>query len=212
MKKLFVFVVAAAMSVMSAGALAQDVAVDTGDMGGQPDNIMAVGAYLGMGMSLAVGSDTDAFDPKFAGGFGAYFDFYIMPMLALTGGMDFQNKGYRFDNGGDIRVSYFYLDIPLGAKLNINNFRAALMVSLNFALAGKYKSDEYESDVEDWDNFRRFNLSPKIALGYGIPIGPITIVPGISWSMHLLKDAKDIPTDSIRNMLILFTAGAEFGF
>lgn len=221
MRKFFVCMVMTAALAFSGSVFAQEMDVATPGPGEQPDSIMSVGAYIGMGMSLVVGSDKpDDNKPKFAGGFGAYFDFYVLPILALTGGLDFQNKGGRTKDG-DVkwRASLFYLDIPLGVKLNIQNFRAAVMVSLNFALAGKYKSDNGETSrsdsIDDWDGIRRFNLSPKLAFGYGIPIGIITLVPGISWSMHLLKDGKEyngVDAASVHNMLILFTFGAEFGF
>ena len=99
---------------------------------------------------------------------------------------------------------------------------------LNFALAGKSKSEgeiegldmsaEVKWNDDMWDSYRRFNIGPKIVLGYAIPVGPISIVPGISWSLHLLNEYKDLDDDdfeendddSIRAMNIMFRVGAEF--
>jgi len=69
---------------------------------------------------------------------------------------------------------------------------------------------------EDWDNYRRFNLCPRVTLGYAIPVGPIAIVPGIAWSIEVINSAKGHLADDldgkIHNMNFMFTVGAEFGF
>jgi len=228
MKRLSMIGLALVAVLISSTASAQDAAVSTAPA---PDGgkTMTIGAFINMGMAHMVGDYDDA-KMRFAGGFGAYFDFYITPMLALEAGLGIEGKGMRVEEGDwKSRQKVTYLEIPLGAKLNISNFQASLLFVLDFALAGKTKS---EGDVEgldvsaevkwedaQWDYYRRVNIGPKIVLGYAIPVGPISIVPGISWSLHLVNDYKDLDDDdfdennddSIRAMNIMFRVGAEFG-
>jgi hypothetical protein len=213
--------------LICSNASAQDAAVSAADVSGG-DKTMAVGAFVNMGMANMIGDIDDA-KMRFAGGFGAYFDFYITPMLAIEAGLGVEGKGERFDSDDwEGRDKITYLEIPLGVKLNISNFQASLLFVLNLAMAGKTKS---EGDVEGldisaevkwnddmWDHYRRFNIGPKIVLGYAIPVGPISIVPGISWSLHLLNEWKGLDDDdfdendddSIRAMNIMFRVGVEF--
>ena len=209
--------------LMCSNASAQDAAVSTSDVSGGAKT-MAIGAFVNMGMAHMVGDNDDA-KMRFAGGFGAYFDFYVIPMLAIEAGLGIEGKGTRYDEDDwDSREKITCLEIPLGVKLNISNFQASLLFVLNFALAGKSKTEgeidgidvsaEVKWDDDMWDHYKRVNIGPKIVLGYAIPIGPISIVPGISWSLHLLNEHKDMPDDfddSIRAMNIMFRVGAEFG-
>ena len=211
--------------LICSNASAQEAAALTVDVPGD-DKTMAVGAFVNLGMAHMIGDFDDA-KMRFAGGFGAYFDFYVTPMLAIEAGLGIEGKGERFeDEEYDIkgREKITYLEIPLGVKLNISNFQASILFVMNLALAGKTK---YENDVEGldvssevkwnddvWDHYKRFNIGPKIVLGYAIPVGPISIVPGISWSLHLLNEFKDMPDgfdDSVRAMNIMFRVGVEFG-
>lgn len=229
MKKLLAAGAFVLATAMASSVMAQEVAVGT-PAGGGEFKPMVVGAYMSMGMALAVGDlngdlpggDVDQ-KPRFAGGGGAYFDFYLMPILAVEGGIGFVGKGYRTKED-DVKswMRFVYMEIPLGVKLNIKGFQAGLAVALNFALSGKSKSDIDGHETtstwsgDDWDYTRRFNLGPKITLGYAIPIGPVALVPGLSWSMHLLNDVKgDLADDADakgRAMNIMFNVGAEFGF
>jgi hypothetical protein len=82
-------------------------------------------------------------------------------------------------------------------------------------------------DGDDWDHFRRFNFGLKLVLGYAIPIGPVSLVPGFCWSMHLINEYKDIPDeeeatqvggsrisyyDQARAINFMFRVAGEFGF
>ena len=191
---------------------------------------MVVGAHGDLGMAYMVGRyvDRDLADKKvrFNGGGGAYFDFYLNSMLALEGGIDFVGKGYRerghyyvtdWNTYDTKTVRLIYLEIPLGAKLNIKDFQASLLFTLNFALKGtttleekSFTPSKYEWGDDDWDNYRRFNIGPKIVLGYAIPIGPISLVPGFYWSIHLINDSKVYPAQYAMNFM--FRVALEFGF
>jgi hypothetical protein len=174
-----------------------------------------VGAFFSMGMGLTVGDLKMGYDqkPRFAGGGGAYFDFYVMEMLAIEAGIGFIGKGYRVKedvSGYEVKgwQKVIAMEIPLGVKLNI-----ALSGKSVSELDGSKHTDTFGDD--EWDNIRRFNLGPRIALGYAIPIGPVAVVPGISWSMDVINYAKNDYADAdvkARCMNLMFNVGGEFGF
>jgi hypothetical protein len=215
-----------AVGLFATGAMAQEGVAVTTDPGPAPGyNVMVVGAQMSLGMVHIVGDDEIVGDakPKFGGGGYAYFDYYLMEILALEAGLGIINKGYRIDEseeGVDYkgRASVAYMEIPIGAKLNFMNFRAAVLFGFNIGLAGKAKykePQERDEDIEfdDDDNTRRFNIAAKIALGYGIPVGPVTIVPGLDWSIHMMND-YDGPQDdeyAWRAMNLMFNVGVEYG-
>jgi hypothetical protein len=222
MKKLLAAGTLILAMAIGTSAFAQEVAVGTAppDAAGTYKPFV-VGAYMGMGMAHSIGDNGDA-KPRFAGEGGAYFSWYFMEILAAEGGISFVGKGARIDEevaGVEIkaRTKITYLEVPLGLKLNIKNFRAGVYVAIEGAIAGKTKVKEPDEDSDtwsghDWDNTRRFNIAPKITLGYAIPVGPIAIVPGLSWSMHLLNDYDGPGDDAVRAMNLMFTAAVEFGF
>jgi hypothetical protein len=198
-------------------------------------NPFAVGAYLSMGVAHVIlnsSGDYGIGDPKprFAGGGGAYFDYYLSKLLALDVGVDFIGKGFRSDylaiannsTPTKDRVRVIYLEIPLGAKLNLQGFRAGVSLVLSFAISGKTKRDDADGINDhtwgdhDWDNYRRFNLLPRVTLGYAIPVGPIFIVPGLAWSMEIINSAKGVAADDLdakyRNWNLMITAGIEYSF
>ena len=130
----------------------------------------------------------------------------------------------------EIKYKLIYMEIPIAAKLNIHNFQATMGIAFWFALAGKTISEtdddttthKWDGD-DDWDRVRRVNLGPRITLGYAIPVGPVFIVPSITWMFHLINDLdEDEINDDIgpnsnedfkaRAMNIMFNVGAEFGF
>jgi hypothetical protein len=218
--------------LMCSNASAQDAAVSTADVSGG-DKTMAVGGYITMGMAHEVG-DLDDAKFRFAGGGGAYFDFSLTPLLALEAGLGLVGKGAREEGTIDItdpagnvidtidydaRLKFVYLTIPLGVMLNINGLQIGAAWEIAFALAGKSKTesggneDEHKWDGDDWDNFRRFNMGPRIRVGYAIPVGPISIVPGIYWSLHVLNENTGDNSDdyAMRAMNIMFLVAVEFG-
>jgi len=127
-----------------------------------------------------------------------------------------------------VREQVNYMEIPLALRLKISYFQAAIGIAMNIALSGKTKTEIDDDtdwdgwDDDDWDYIHRFNIAPWIFLGANIPVGPISIVPGISWSMHLINDLDrdeinddtGIDEDDLgaHAMNIMFHVGAEFGF
>jgi len=221
MKKLTMAIVVAFACLYTATAAAQAAMVGSGADPGFKKFV--VGANMSMGMATFVG-DVDDAKLRFAGGGAAYFDFYLMPILALEAGIGFVGTGYRAEDefmGQEfkMRTKFFNMEIPLGVKLNIKGFQASVAVALHFVLAGKTKTeagddeDEHKWSGDDWDHFHRANLAPKITLGYAIPVGPVAIVPSVSWFLNLVNEGKDLQNDdSYRGMNIMFNVGAEFGF
>ncbi len=232
--------------LMCSNASAQGAAVSTGGGTGGYSPFV-VGAYMSMGIALAAGDgvpemwglDEDDEKARFAGGGGAYFDLYFSEMFALQAGIGFVGKGTRgegdisiFGQQVDYKIKYklIYMEIPIAAKLNIHNFQATLGIAFWFALAGKTISEQGDDTTthkwdgdDDWDRVRRVNLGPRITLGYAIPVGPVSIVPGITWMFHVINDLDedeindDIGPNSNRDfkaraMNIMFNVGAEFGF
>lgn len=190
-----------------------------------------------------MGLEEDDQKVKFSAGGGAYFDLYLKDFLAVEFGIGFIGKGARAegqDGSGanridwEIREKIAYMEIPLGAKFNIYNFQATVALGLWIALTGETKSkteqgsttatqtEEWEDD--EWDRVRRFNLGPRITLGYAIELGPIFLVPSVTWMMHLINDLDedaindDIPGTandgefSARAWNLMFNVGVEYGF
>ncbi len=211
-----------AMAVVIAALYATDASAQ--DAGHKK---FAVGGYMGLGLTTLVGDDLELYGdeedkPRFSGGGAAYFDFYLMEILGLEAGIGFFGKGGRWDVDDDPRIKIQVLEIFFGAKLNIKGFQAAVLIALDIGLKIKIKDDDSESSDDDyWDYYRRFNLGPKIVLGYAIPVGPISLVPGVSWYIDLINGVnnEEIEDDwgydpewKIRGMTLLFHVGAEFGF
>lgn len=171
------------------------------DKGG--DN-MALGAYTGGGMSFVAGNGYEQYNdnlgyydqkPKFSGEGGAYFDYYFRPAVGIETGMGFIGKGIRFVDGDDYNLSRIvYFEVPVLAKLDIFNFRMAAGLAFWFAVSGKteYKNGPTTTTTDweeyQWDWVHRVNLGPKVYMGYAIPVGPVFLVPHVTFRMHLIND------------------------
>jgi hypothetical protein len=165
-------------------------------------------------------SEGRSFEPRFVGGGGATFDWYVAKVFALDLGVGFVGKGHRFELY-DYELRLTYLEIPLGVKLDLKGVRIGLALALEVALAAE-EQDATDGDEDtiygwaekDWDEFRRVNFEPIVSLGYAFRVGRIAIVPGASWSMDILDDLKtDAYGDgSWRNMTLMFNLGLELGF
>jgi len=230
-----VLVLAMAMGTTALGAEVEAKA-DTAAVAAETEDEtrpFVLGAFMGMGAALAVGNFQDGFipdqyadskRPRFAGEGGIYFNYYLTDIWALEAGLDFAGKGFilKFDEGdAKVRQTFIDLEIPIGMKLNVQNFQVALAINLSFVISGKVRSKSeaegttlegtHKMSGSDWDDIRRFNIGPKLNLGYAIPLGPVDLVPGISWSMDLIDMAK--PDDlGMRRMNIMLVVAGEFGF
>ena len=96
------------------------------------------------------------------------------------------------------------------------------------ALSGKTSAEGNGVSVDDkwsgddWDYFHRLNLALKLSAGYGIPIGPIVLVPGRAYGIHLINDIDrkefeddnpTIDTDDLKSRYnaLIITCAVEFG-
>lgn len=188
-----------------------------------------LGGYFSLGMATTINKVPDGLDdehkPRFAGGGGLTYDYYFNKVIGIGTGFGILGKGDRFE-GKDEGVSYeiwekfTVMEVPVGVMFNFSGFRLGAALAFNFTLAGKIKSevgghkDSHKVSGDDWDDFRRFNIGPKVMLGYSIPVGPIGILPSVSWTMDILNTNKNKETkDDLarRFMNLMFNLGIEFG-
>ncbi len=209
------------------------------------DKNKVVGGYLSSGFAFVAGEGYEDLwnsiiinrndrTAKFATGGGAYFDYYFTSMFGIEAGLEFLTKGIRFSDD-DIRLkeSLVYMGIPVCFKIDYRHFQAAVGLELFVALSGQttVKDTDLDSvtktkwnDRDRWQYVHRVNFGPKIVLGYAVPVGPIYIVPSMSWSIHLINDLNNdeihrdnplIPDDEKLNMRannLMFNVGVEWGF
>ena len=252
MKKTVMAMIVLVSTLGGTNAFAEGVAVGTDTLGG--GNKFVVGATFGMGMAMIVGDYEDLLaaqhyggnvednidsKPKLSLSFNLFIDFYITPMMAIEAGVGFIGKGGKAEVDADVigsdsdeiywdKVTYF--EIPIAFKLNIKGFQASLGIGMWIAVKGKTKREEGDDththtwNDDDWDWVHRFNVGPRVFLGYAIPVGPIYIVPGVTWMMHMINDVdnEEIQDDrpafpdadeiQVRSMNIMFNVGVEYGF
>ncbi|MBN2802084.1 MAG: PorT family protein [Deltaproteobacteria bacterium] len=225
MKKINVLLLALIISLVSTVSFAQT------------NTRFAVGGYLGAGFSFAAGDgpervyvqDRNDRSGKFSGAIGGYFDINFTRLVALELGLGFDSQGVRWTHGDNMtKVRVFYMELPVMVKFNIKHFQIGAGLQLSFALSGKDTvktpnvTTESTWDGNDWDYFHRVNIGPKFQFGYAIPVGPIAIVPSISWSLHMVNDINRnaieddwpvINTDNYKMRFnnLLFNVAVEFG-
>ena len=198
---------------------------------------MVLGGYYNNGIAFEGGHGVEDWriadryhrTPKFSLGGGAYFDFYFTGLIGLEAGLGFLNKGVRFADGDEwYKENLVYMELPVMIKFNIKGFEAAAGLALFVGLTGRSVDKNNDDDrfihpwnKDDWDYVHRVNFGPKIVLGYAIPVGPIAIVPGMSWMIHLVNDLDnkeidkdypfiDNPDFQARAMNLMFFVAAEW--
>ncbi|MGI6393529.1 MAG: outer membrane beta-barrel protein [bacterium] len=175
-----------------------------------------VGGYFSVGMENAIYSPSNSDSkPWFSLGGGLTYDYYFNEMIGVGAGFGVLEKGdYMKSSGAKMWQQYVVMEIPVGAMFNFSGFRVGAALAFDFTLAGKTKTDisgiKTSAKVSNWDGFRRWNLSPKVVVGYSIPVGPVGILPSLSWSMDILN-VKKSSDDSLRFMNLMFNIGVEYG-
>jgi hypothetical protein len=210
---------------------------------------LVVGAHMGFGFEWTARSAElrDAMDTHFSiggmeafstsdvensagftGGGGFYVNYYLLPFLALEGGLGFIGKGRHWKGNvvffgnlmeGHVWTKLAYMEIPVGVTLNLRGFRLTTLLVLNIGLTGKTVT-KFDGNTEDqswgdneWDVARRVNLGLRLGAGYAIPLGPVVIVPGVDWSTHFLNEYDDDDVDDdigVRFMTFLFKVAVEY--
>jgi hypothetical protein len=208
---------------------------------------MVVGAYLSSGFAMVAGKgyenlSNDVFlgaaldrtdrTAKYGIGGTVYFDFYFTSAFAVDAGIGFTAGGIRFkDADYTVKEAITYMEIPVCFKVDYKHFQGAAGLVLSVALSGRTTAKDQDTEVkrkwnntERWQYYHRANLGPRLAFSYAIPVGPVYLVPGISWTMHLINDLdndeihNDNPqlSDSTRyNMRansLMLNVGVEWGF
>ena len=180
-----------------------------------------LGGYFSLGMATTIYKLPDGVDnehkPRFAGGGGLTYDYYFNKMIGFSTGIGILGKGERYAEGGDkIWYKFTVMEIPVGLMFNFSGFRLGVALAFNFTIAGKmkYDIDGNEGSIklsdDDWDDIRRVNIAPKVLLGYSIPVGPIGILPSVSWTMDIINiNKKDDYT--VRFLNLMFNLGIEYG-
>ena len=193
----------------------------------------AVGGYLAMGTATVLGdgyADLNGIDQdkslSYSAGGGLYIDHYFNEWFGVEAGIGFLGKGARYKGsvlGEDwrMRLRFVYMEIPIALKLNIDRrFQITAGIALWVALTGKEVGNagsvsvenKFDSD-EDWAPYHRANVGPKLSFAYAIPVGPVNIVPGLTWMMHLINDIDTATADhTMREMNIMLQVGVDWFF
>lgn len=222
MKRAVTVVFALALCLaMTTAAAAQDeevdpVAIDPVDDG---YSMHVVGATMNLGMAAMIVENCSNCSVRFAGGGNAHYNLYLARMFAIHAGIEFMGRGLKASgltnttSADEQKIKIIYMDIPIGIKLRFSAFQLALGVSLDFALVGKQENPDADFNDAMWDLWaRRFNLGAWMSFGWAIHAGPIDIVPGFSWNMHILdEDTGNSAFGSVRPFNLMFDLGVEFG-
>ncbi|HNW83894.1 MAG TPA: hypothetical protein PKG52_13480 [bacterium] len=142
-------------------------------------------------------------------------------MIGVGTGFGILGKGNRFEEG-DTKLwnRYIVMEIPVGVMFNFSGFRLGAALAFNFTLSGKItlesggSKDSEKLSGKDWDDIRRVNIGPKVMIGYSIPVGPIGILPSISWTIDTININKNDETKddyATRFMNLMFNVGVEYG-
>jgi len=178
-----------------------------------------IGATVSLGMATMLVENCSNCSIRFAGGGGAHYNLYLAKVFALHAGVGFMGRGLKASgltnttSNEEQKIKVIYLDVPLGIKLRFGIFQLALGASLDFALSGKSKNPDVDFNDQLWKFWaRRFNIGAWIGFGWAIHAGPIDIVPGFTWNMHLLDEVTlEGANNSVRPMNIMIDLGVEFG-
>jgi len=178
-----------------------------------------IGATASFGMATMLVENCSNCSIRFAGGGGAHYNFYLTELFGLHAGVGMMGRGLKASglanqtDDEEQKIKILYLDVPLGIKLRFSSFQLALGVSLDFALTGKSENPDYDFRDADWEFWaRRFNLGAWLAMGWAIHAGPIDIVPGFAFNMHILDEVTvENANNSVRPLNIMFNLGVEYG-
>ena len=216
-----VFVLTVCLVMTTAAAAAQEAAVEAAapDPAADGYSTHVIGATLSLGMATMIVENCSNCSIRFAGGGGAHYNLYLARMFALHAGVGFMGRGLKASglanttSNEEQKIKVIYLDVPLGIKLRFGIFQLALGASLDFALSGKSKNPDVDFNDQLWKFWaRRFNIGAWIGFGWAIHAGPIDIVPGFTWDMHMLDEVTlGGANNSVRPMNIMFNLGVEFG-
>ncbi len=135
---------------------------------------------------------SDDYDMKIGFHVGVTAEFPLAELFSFETGLLFTQKGYKYDGAwGDYALNLYYLEVPLLGKATYDLGDVMLYGQLGpyvgFGLAGKFKSDDEEEDI-DWgsdddDDLKRLDFGLNI--GAGVQVSNITI--GASYGLGLMN-------------------------
>lgn len=189
------------------------------DPDGRGYSMHVVGGTMNLGMAAMIVENCNNCSVRFAGGGNAHYNLYLARVFAIHVGIEFMGRGLKASgianttSQDEQKLMLIYLDIPIGIKLRFSAFQMALGASFDFALTGKWKNPDRDFQDADWDAWaRRFNVGAWMSFGWAIHAGPIDIVPGFSWNMHILdENTSNSAFGFVRPFNLMFDVGVEFG-
>jgi hypothetical protein len=178
-----------------------------------------IGGYATLGMATMIVENCSNCSIRFAGGGGAYYNLFPTRVFGIHAGVGLMGRGLKASgianqtDQEEQKIKVLYLDVPLGIKLRFGSFRLGLGVSLDFALSGKSENPDMDFNDEMWEFWaRRFNLGAWMNFAWAIPVGPIAIVLGFGFNMHILDEVTmENANNSVRPLNIMGNLGVEFG-
>jgi hypothetical protein len=177
-----------------------------------------VGAFFGLGMAHAryEGEYHYALEPRLAFNGGAYFIHHLSKVVAYDVGLELVDKGCvvlgnpLWERTIPFRV--LYLEIPLGVKIFFAGFAIGAALGVDYAVYKEFTDEQ----VNHWDAYNRFNLSPRLTLEYRIPAGGVaSVLVGVTGSIEAFNSVDRIwgeDSSRYRNINIMFNLGVEAGF
>ncbi|MBR4265516.1 MAG: PorT family protein [Bacteroidales bacterium] len=167
MKLVKLFIVAAVLAV-TAPAFAQDV------------NFGVLAGFNSSNASVKIaGNDVDDLKSKLGTNIGAFVDFNFSEKLALETGLQFEQKGHKYEeeiaSGFGFSIKFTtktiinYLTIPVNARLNLplgeKNLYFLAGPTLGIAISGKEKLDGGDNDDDDDMEFDEEDDEDKLKFG-----------------------------------------------
>jgi hypothetical protein len=179
-------------------------------------------AHGGIGLAMMNGSVLDL-GPRWTGGGGLEYAGFINEYFGLGASVGFVGRGCAYaQQDVELRRQVTYLTMPIGVRLRFSGIQLGIALGFDFALAGRsYERFSRQGQLvsstikwgsEEWQFHRRFNFGPVLSIGYAIPVGPVAIVPRVTWSMHVRREAwEDAGGSDRRYMNVMFNIGMAYG-
>ncbi|RMF29344.1 MAG: PorT family protein [Bacteroidetes bacterium] len=140
--------------------------------------------------------------------------------LAFQPEISYLQKGFKTGENniffGDFVARLNYVEVPLLLKYKFSSEGVAFFLlggpAAGYALSGKTKEDGESSKIEDWSEYRRFEIGAHLGGGLWIPSGngAVCIDVRILWGLSNLNKAED-DDSKVRNQGLGISLGYFFG-
>lgn len=159
---------------------------------------------------------------RLAGGAALTYHYRFTRLFALNFGAGLLGKGYQYSESDEkIILKTLHFEMPIGILLTLGSvFRVGMDLVASIALSAKqiykFEDETYTHIYQDgyWEDYRRYNINPRISALFAIPVNIVDIILGLSWQMDLLN--YHYPTTNQDNygegfMNIMGIVGMEYG-